>query len=790
MRTLLTLLVLALLVSLAPARAEQPPGRLTFDDLFDDERTGRRPAREAWRPDGGALTYVWDAGEGEALWSLDPATGEATRLVNAADLPSPDREGEDGVDEDTGSEDADDGGARWPGAYYWSPTGAGMVIESGGDLLWLPVTGGTAGPAVRLTDTEADEEAPAISPDGRRLAYVREADLYVVGLPVGGAAAESEERRLTTDGEPGRIYNATTDWVYWEEIWGRDATGFWWSPDSSSIAYYRFDDTEVGEYVLLPSYDDPYPEPLRQRYPKTGTTNPEVKLGVMDLASGETTWLDLASSDQETYIARVHWVDGHGTGDGRADIPPRVAVERLNREQTELDLLLCDGGDECRVILEERHPTWINLGNETRFLPGGRLVWASEREGWRHLYLYELSEDGPARLLHPLTEGAWAVASVDHAGDDGRILATAYGTGPLGAARRRLISIDASTESGAEGGGVHELTDADGWHEGLPSPDGRHLLHGWSSADEPGWQRVEPVATGGGLGRATAELPSVPPAYDPRSLPSWHFFEMPAGEGSEGMLPAAMLLPSGVAAIDPERAGARTGNGAGRHPVIMYHYGGPGSQVVADRWARGRGLWHKLMAQRGYGVLTVDNRASVFFGKAGEDRVHRRFGEVNLEAQTAGVRYLDTLPWADASRVGLWGWSGGGSNTLYCMLRSPGTWRAGMSGAPVTDWRYYDTIWTERYLDSPEDNPEGYRDSSAVTHAEALADRLLIVHGTADDNVHPQNTMALAKLWTEAGIPFEMAIYPGEKHGLGDAASRHFFERMTGFFERALAADR
>jgi dipeptidyl-peptidase-4 len=246
-----------------------------------------------------------------------------------------------------------------------------------------------------------------------------------------------------------------------------------------------------------------------------------------------------------------------------------------------------------------------------------------------------------------------------------------------------------------------------------------------------------------------------------------------------------MLLPAGVSAPDAAAAGGA------KHPVIMYHYGGPGSQVVADRWtSRGRGLWHQMMAQRGYGVLTVDNRASVHFGKAGEDRVHRRFGEVNLEAQRAGVRYLESLPWADASRVGLWGWSGGGSNTLYCMLESPGTWRAGMSGAPVTDWRYYDTIWTERYLDHPDDNPDGYRDSSAVTHAGKLADRLLIVHGTADDNVHPQNSMALAKVWTEAGIPFEMAIYPGETHGFRDAASRHFFERMTEFFERTLAADR
>jgi len=209
---------------------------------------------------------------------------------------------------------------------------------------------------------------------------------------------------------------------------------------------------------------------------------------------------------------------------------------------------------------------------------------------------------------------------------------------------------------------------------------------------------------------------------------------------------------------------------------------------VVDRWAsRGRGLWHKMMAQRGFGVLYVDNLASVFFGKAGEDRVHRRFGEVNLAAQKAGVDYLKARPWADPARIGLWGWSGGGSNTLYCVLNSPGTWRAAVAGAPVTDWHYYDTIWTERYLDSPQDNPDGYDASSAISYADQLADALLIVHGTADDNVHPQNTMAMADAWVKADVPFEMAIYPGEKHGFRDPASRHFYERMTEFFERKLA---
>jgi dipeptidyl-peptidase-4 len=210
--------------------------------------------------------------------------------------------------------------------------------------------------------------------------------------------------------------------------------------------------------------------------------------------------------------------------------------------------------------------------------------------------------------------------------------------------------------------------------------------------------------------------------------------------------------------------------------------------VVVDRWGGTRDLWHKRMAQQGHAVLAVDNLASVDFGKRGEDRVHRRFGPTELAAPQAGAAWLAGLGWVDAARIGLWGWSGGGANTLYSLFQSPGTWRAGVAGAPVTDWRLYDTIWTERYLDPPEDNPEGYELSSPITHAAKLADRLLVVHGTGDDNVHPQNTIALAKALVDAGKPFEDAVYPRQKHGFRSPADRHFYERMEAFFVRELAA--
>lgn len=736
---------LALVLAL-PALA-QPPTALTFDDLFSDQHTGRRPSQTAWHPSGDALSYLWDAGDGEALWRITAATGETTKLLAVSDLPAPGPDEEPSLD-----------------AYRWSPSGDALVIESDGDL-WLFRPGGDdrEPDLERLTETEAAEEAPTFSPDGTKLAYVRDADLYLLDLTA--PAAERAERALTTDGEPGETLNATTDWVYWEEIWGRHATGFWWSPDSTRIAYYHFDDTPVAEYTLLPDYRPTYPKPRLQRYPKAGTDNPKVRIGVLDVADGDTTWLDADDPDQETYLARVHWVERKGQD-------PAVAVERLNREQTELDLLLCAAGNgACSTVLDETHPTWVNLSDDTTFLPDGRFLWASERSGWRHLYLYALpgSDGGEAELVRQLTSGPWAVTAVDFA-DAERVIATAYGSGPLGAARRRLLEIPLEESPGGDHG-VRELAAAPepggGSHGAEASPDGRYLLHRWSSIDDPGWMRIE--ETGGAV---TAELPSAPPSYDPAALPKWRFLEIPGPEDSR--LPAMMLEPAGG-----------PGQGGGKHPVIMYHYGGPGSQVVTDSWGS-RGLWHKMMAQRGFGVLIVDNPASAFFGKAGEDRQYRRFGEVNLAAQKAAVAFLSTLPWADTSRVGLWGWSGGGANTLYCVLNSPGTWHAAVAGAPVTDWHYYDTIWTERYLDRPQDNPDGYHDSSAITYAKNLKDRLLVIHGTADDNVHPQNTMALVRKWIDAGIPYEMAIYPGEKHGFRKAASRHFYERMTEFFERTL----
>ena len=708
---LLRLPCLFLLPLLLAATGFAGEHELTFDVIFGDNPGGQTPTGLAWSPDGTALGYQWDDGEGNALWHLDIASGKHRVLLR-----------EDGPPID---------------AWHWSPDGRSVLIESDGDLHLLESAGETPR---RLTETADEESDPKFSPDGLRVAFVRDYDLWVLELESG------EETALTDDGVENEILNGVTDWVYWEEIWSRDSTGYWWSPDGEHIAYYRFDESPVGTYPLVDFTTVPYPEVEEQKYPKAGTANPIVKVGVIPAAGGETVWLG-TKHEPDDYLARVDWLP---SGE-------RVAVQRLNREQDTLELLSCGAGDgTCGLLVKETWPTWVNLHDDLRLLEDGRFLWSSEKSGWRRLYLH----DALGAELAALTPEGWAMTSLAGVDEEaGTFVYTAYQTEGLGAKDRLLF------RGRLEGGAPEVLSSAEGWHSVVVAEGTGHRVHSWSDANTPTRSAVLDAD-----GNPLAGLPAKAPPYDPEALPQWKFFEIETADG--GKLPAAMLEPEGV---EPGQ----------RAPVLMYHYGGPASQVVANRWGtRGRALWHKLMAQRGYAVLMVDNPASNYFGKRGEDLQHRRFGEVNLAAQLAAVEYLKGLDTVDPDRIGLWGWSGGGSNTLYSILKSPDTWAAAMSGAPVTDWRLYDTIWTERYLDHPEDNPDGYKGSSARTWAKELRTPLLLVHGTGDDNVHPQNTLALVDELVETGTPVEVAIYPRQKHGFRGPSSRHFYERMTEFFER------
>ncbi len=471
-----------------------------------------------------------------------------------------------------------------------------------------------------------------------------------------------------------------------------------------------------------------------------------MRVGVVAATGGEVRWLE-TGDPAAGYLARVHWTPAG-----------RVAVEHLDREQERLTLLSCAPADgRCTELLVERAATWVNVGDETTFLADGSFLWSSERSGWKEIYLY----DGDGKPLRQLSAGAGHVTSLDGVLEGrGEIVYTRFQPGFMGAKDRQVERVRLAD------GHREILTSGPGWHEAEVADDGT-WVHGWSDADHPGHWTVR-AADGTALG----ELPAQAPGFDPGKLPAWEFLTIPGPRGVE--LPARMLRPAGL-------------DGSAKVPAIVYHYGGPQSQVVMNRWdGRSRDVWHKWMASRGYAVFMVDNEISDFFGKTGGDLTHRKFGPHNLDAQLAAVEHLRGLGWVDVQRLGLWGWSGGGTNTLEVLLKSPGTFRAGVAGAPVTDWRFYDSIWTERYLDHPEDNAEGYRLSSPLDSASALKDGLLIVHGTGDDNVHAQNTLVFIEALIEAGLPFEDAIYPRQKHGLRDPQQDHFLQRMTEFFDRWL----
>lgn len=723
MRNSLVFLCLGLLAAPQAVSAGSKAERLTIDAALATNAAGRRPGQGAWSPDGKRLTYVWDeAGDGKEEALWSLDPATGRKEVLVRLADLKQGEEDFALDE-----------------YAWSPKGDSLLLVSQGDLYLLPVD--TRKPR-RLTRTEAEEESPGFSPDGSRIAFVRDFDLYTLVVATG------QETRLTTDGKKNAILNGIPDWVYWEEIWDRDPEGYWWSPDGSRLAFYHFDEAPVG---VQPLEDDTstYPEVNWQKYPKAGEPNPRVKIGVIAATGGTATWL--ATGDPDSYLARVAW-----TPKGDA-----VAVQRLNRAQNHLDLLRCgsaDGG--CSTLLTETWPTWVNLGRDFHFLPDGRFLWGSDRSGWRRLYLY--GADG--KLIRPVTPEGWAITDLGGVAEDGTWgVVTGFPTTPeLGPLNRHV----ARFRLDSKGKDWEVLTPEPGAHVAEVSPKSGSWVHTWSTADLPQQSEVR-LASGG----TPVPLPAGTPVFDPESFPKWEVLTIPGPQGSR--LPARILKPSG---FDPGR----------RYPVIVYHYGGPGSQVVDNAWGP-RVLWAKLMAQRGFVYFMLDNQVSIYFGKAGEDRDHLRMSNDNLAAQLAGVDYLKSLPWVDSSRIGLWGWSGGGTNTLYCILNRPGVWKAAVAGAPVTDWKLYDSIWTERYLGNPKDNPDGYRDSSPITYSNNLEDRLLIVHGLADDNVHAQNTVALSRDFIKEGKPFEQAFYPGQKHGFGNVSMRHFYQRMADFFERELS---
>ncbi len=582
------------------------------------------------------------------------------------------------------------------------------------------------------------------SPDGGRVAFVRDHDLFVADL------ATAAERRLTHDGSE-TIINGTTDWVYEEELGLRDA--FRWSPDGRRIAYWQLDQSPIHPFPIVDE-TSLYPEIQTLRYPKAGTPNSVVRVGSLDLESGRTTWFD-TDADDAYYIARMEWAS-----------PTEVIIQILNRHQNRLELLMGDAGTGAtRSVLVEEDPAWVDVNDDFAWVEDGeRFVWASDRDGWRHLYLYERSGE----LVRQLTSGQWEVTAIDGVDTErDRVYVTAAYRGPRG---RSVLAVDLDGE-------VTPILDGErGTYAAEFSPDFERVIQTFSTIARPPVITLADVRRDGTRDiRVLEDNAELRGRLERLGLTSPEFITVDAADGTP--LNGYLITPPDF-------------DESGSYGLLLYVYGGPGSQTAADVWGGSRYVWHQYLARHGVLVASVDNRGTGARGREFEKQTYLELGQRESADQLAAARQLGELPFVDADRVGIWGWSYGGYMTLMTTLQGKGAIAAGVSVSPVTDWGLYDTIYTERYMRTPEENPDGYRVGAPVAHAAELEAPLLIIHGTGDDNVHPQNTVRMIDALERAGKQFDMRLYPGKRHAIAGEGTRvNLFRYITDFVLRHLGPD-
>ncbi len=722
----------------APVLPAAPLEKLTVERInAEPPLSGALPNGFQWHPDGKRVTFLRRAGDTTSLFALDVTRGNEARLLDGATVKTP-------------------GEKPLPlplTAAAWLPGGKALLVPAHDDVFVVDALTGAVRALVRTPEKEEYAEA---SPDGRRVAFVRANDLYVVELETG------RETRLTSSGSE-TVLNGKLDWVYEEELASRDGQGFVWSPDSRSIAYLQLDQARVPSFPIVDFL------PVRnevewQRYPKAGMPNAIPRLGVVGLDQDGSPGPERLVSfepDDVYVLPQLGW-----TPDSRA-----VAFQHLSRAQSELELRLLPVPASAsaplgtaRTLLREASPAWVNTFAAPRFLKDGRrFLWLSERDGFAHVYLCDL-----ASSCRAVTQGPWTV--------DSRVSFTGPGPGLVLDERSGFLYFTATEKdprerhlyrSRLDGTGRTRLTREDGTHRTVVAPDGRFYADTWSDVATP--PRVW-VTSQDATRRFVLEANAEPEIlrYERGSL---EWVELAAADGQK--LYGSLLKP---ADFDPAR----------KYPVIVSVYGGPHSQTVTNAWEHVSPR-DSLLASRGFLVFKLDNRGMAGRGTAFEFPLRHDMGKIELQDQLVGVEHLKSLPYVDPARIGITGWSYGGYLTLYALVNAPSVFRSGVAGAPVTDWKHYDSIYTERYMGTPEGNPRGYESSSPLQKASALQAELLLIHGSSDDNVHLANTMAFVAALVKAGKPYSLRVHPRQLHGFRPKEDRVARDRaVLEFFERTL----
>jgi dipeptidyl-peptidase 4 len=580
------------------------------------------------------------------------------------------------------------------------------------------------------------------SPDGNSVAYMAENNLYAFGFNT------NKESTLSSDGSWGNVINGGTDWVYEEEFAFDKA--FVWSPDSRRIAFYRFDESKVREFNMA-IYGELYPKEYKYKYPKAGEANAQVDIYIYELSSGNKVKADVGA-EVDQYIPRIAWTQS----------PEKVAVMRMNRLQNQLDVLLVDAASgTSKVILTEKEDAYIEQPSDLKwiFLKNGKeFLWQSEADGYNHIYLYDMA----GKLVRQVTKGNFDVVEFTAFDEQrGLLYYISSADGPMD---KQLYSI------GLDGKKAQRLTKAPGMHGVSFSSKQNYYLDIYSTIETPPYAALYDHK--GTELKMLKDNASLKGQLSKLSISKPEFFSFKTSDGTE--LNGWMIKPSDF-------------NKSLKYPVLMHVYGGPGSQTVKNEYGNYNYLWHQMLAQQGYIVVSVDNRGTGGRGEAFKKCTYGQMGKLETEDQIEAAKYLGTLDYVNKDRIGIWGWSYGGYMTSLCLTKGNGIFKMGIAVAPVTNWRFYDTIYTERYLKTPQQNASGYDDNSPIQFAKQLKGAYLLVHGTADDNVHFQNSMAWTDALVNANIPFEMAFYPNKNHGIYGGPTRyHLYNRMTQFVKANL----